>query len=135
MVRMLFLCSRNHMRIAMPEIYIGPIALEDLFSFDTRAEDSACPYTFLAFPTQLVGEHGIPTNPDAEAYIAAVQSEGVPVGIWTRSPVEGTAYAAVDQEQISSLHEAIKRLTGRGQFTSEFAEELCERLFQSERSE
>lgn len=81
----------------MPEIYVGPIALEALVKFDARAEDSVCPFTFLAFPTQFIGKHGIPTDRDAEAYIAAVQGEGVKVGIWTQSPVDGTAYVAVDR--------------------------------------
>ncbi len=113
----------------MSEKYNGPIVLDALVDFDTRTQNVECPFTFLAFPTQLIGEHGIPTGPDAEAYIAAVQSGGVPVGIWTQSPVEGSAYAAVDREHISRLHEAIKRLTERGQFTTDFASVLCNRLF------
>jgi len=119
----------------MSDSYNGPIALEALVDFDTRFGDFPCPFTFLAFPVEHVGEHGVPTNHDAEAYIAAVQSEHVPVGIWTQSPVEGTAYAAVDQEQIPRLHEAIERLIERGDFTADFAAELCDRLFSSGRVE
>lgn len=119
----------------MCDSYDGPIALDALVDFDTRTGDFAYPFTFLAFPVEHVGEHGVPMDRDAESYIAAIQSEKVPVGIWTQSPVEGTAYAAVDQEQIPRLHEAIERLIERGDFTVDFAAKLCDRLFASERAQ
>lgn len=114
----------------MTDVYNGPIELGALVEFDSRVGDFACPFTFLAFPIKLVGQHGVPTDQDAEAYIAAVQGEGVKVGVWTQSPVDGTAYTAVDQEQIAKLNEAINQLIERGQFTADFAEQLCDRLFQ-----
>ena len=73
-----------------------------------------------------MNEHGVPSDPDAQRYIAAVQSAGVPVGIWCNSPVDGTAYAAVTHEMIPQLHRAIE---GLSQFHESFAADLSERLF------
>ncbi|MDM4013799.1 hypothetical protein [Roseiconus lacunae] len=52
-----------------------------------------CPYTFLAFPASAVDENGLPTDLEARQYIARVQSEGVPIGIWLDTPIEDTGYA------------------------------------------
>jgi hypothetical protein len=98
-------------------------AVIDLDSLDTS---DARRWTFLAFPTSSVNEHGVPADADAQRYIAAVQSAGVPVGIWRNTPVDGTAYAAVTQEAIPQLHNAIEKLT---QFPDSFAADLSERLF------
>lgn len=74
-------------------------------------------------------EHGLPADPDAQRYIAAVQSAGVPVGIWLGSPVANTGYVAVTRENISRLHEAI---TGLAEFPDSFAADLSEKLFRDE---
>ena len=106
--------------------YDGPINLASLVDLDALAVGGACHWTFLAFPTHIVNEHGVPADVDAQRYIAAVQSAGVPVGIWCNSPVDGTAYAAVAHDIIPELHAAIERLT---QFHDTFAADLSERLF------
>lgn len=107
-------------------IYSGPIDLDALVDLDALAAEGACHWTFLAFPTSTVNEHGIPTDLDAQRYIAAVQSAGVPVGIWRNTPVDGTAYAAVTHVTIPQLFNAIETLT---QFHDSFAADLSERLF------
>ena len=106
--------------------YDGPINLGLLVDLDSLAADGASHWTFLAFPARTVNEHGVPADSDAQRYIAAIQSTGVPVGIWRNSPVTGTAYAAVTQDVISQLHTAIGSLA---EFPDSFAEALCERLF------
>ena len=106
--------------------YDGPIEIDALVDLDALAADGACHWTFLAFPAHTVSEHGVPTDVHAQQYIAAVQSAGVPVGIWCNSPVDGTAYAAVAHDIIPQLHTAIEHLT---QFNDTFAADLSERLF------
>ena len=112
--------------IAAPMDYAGPIDLETLVDLDSLADRGASHWTFLAFPTHTVNDHGVPTDRDAQRYIAAVQSAGVPVGIWCNSPVDGTAYAAVAHDTIPQLHAAIENLS---QFPNTFAADLSERLF------
>ncbi|WP_372717625.1 hypothetical protein [Novipirellula sp.] len=106
--------------------YSGSIDLDALIDLDSLVANGACHWTFLAFPTSTVNEQGVPSDPDAQRYIAAVQSSGVPVGIWCNSPVDGTAYAAVTHDVIPLLHRAIK---GLNQFQASFAANLSERLF------
>ncbi len=106
--------------------YSGPIHLDALIDLDSLAASGACHWTFLAFPTSTVNEHGVPSDRDAQRYIAAVQSAGVPVGIWCNSPVDGTAYAAVTHDMIPQLLRAIE---GMPQFRESFAADLSERLF------
>lgn len=103
-------------------VYSGPIDLNALIDLDSLYANGACHWTFFAFPTSMVNEHGVPSDIDAQRYIAA----GVPVGIWRNTPVDGTAYAAVTRETIPQLHLAIESLT---QFHDSFAAELSERLF------
>ena len=102
----------------------GPIDLDSLVDLG-----SECPYTFLAFPSSGVNEHGVPTDVDAQRYIAAVQAAGVSVGIWLTTPVKGTAYAAVAHDSIPLLHRATEQLSDNGDFRGSFAADLCERLF------
>ena len=106
--------------------YSGPIDLDTLIDFDPLYTDGGWPYTFFAFPISTLTEHGVPANREAQRYIAAVQSAGVPVGIWRNTPVDGTAYAGVTHDLIPLLHRAIECLT---QFPDSFAADLCERLF------
>lgn len=109
--------------------YSGPIDLDQLIDLHTLWERGECPYTFLAFPVSGMNEHGVPNDISAQQYIAAVQAEGVPVGIWLTTPVEGTAYAAVGRADIRSLHRAVGCLVETGRFPEPFAAELSERLF------
>jgi hypothetical protein len=108
-------------------VYSGPIDLERLVDLG-----SECPYTFLAFPTSTVNEHGVPADLDAQRYIAAVQGEGVPVGIWLTTPVDGTAYAGVAHDSIPLLQDVTERLAATDEFAGSFAADLCERLFRDE---
>lgn len=107
-------------------MYFGPIDIEALVDLDSLATSANCHWTFLAFPVSGLNEYGIPSDTDAQRYIAAVQSAGVPVGIWRNSLVTGTAYAAVTRDAIPELHQALDALT---QFSSSFAADLSERLF------
>ncbi len=104
----------------------GPIDLDSLVDLDSLAACGTSHWTFLAFPAHTVNEHGVPSDPDAQRYIAAVQSVGVPVGIWCNSPVDGTAYAAVARNTIPQLHAALENLN---QFHDSYAADLSERLF------
>ncbi|TWU61932.1 hypothetical protein [Crateriforma spongiae] len=88
-----------------------------------------CPYTFLAFPASAVDENGLPSDLDARQYIARVQSEGVPVGIWLNTPVKSTGYAFVGPENVAVLHDVLKTLEASGDYVSGFASDLSERLF------
>ena len=102
--------------------YAGPIDLDSL------AVDGAGHYTFFAFPISTVNQHGLPSDPDAQRYIAAVQSVGVPIGIWLNSPIDDTGYAAVTHDNIPRLHDAITSLT---QFSDSYASDLCDKLFRN----
>jgi hypothetical protein len=109
--------------------YAGPIDLDQLIDPQPLRERGECPYTFLAFPVSGVNEHGVPKDKQAQEYIAAVQAEGVPVGIWLATPVDGTAYAFVGPADIHSLHRAVEALVESQRFSEHFAAELSERLF------
>lgn len=111
-------------------VYSGPIDLVALIDLDLLAAGGACHWTFLAFPTSTLNADGVPSDFDAQRYIAAVQSAGVPVGIWCNSSAEGTAYAAVADDTISQLKRTIEGLT---QFCDSFAADLSERLFRESR--
>lgn len=106
--------------------YAGPIDLDALVDLDSLAASGVCPWTFLAFPSCTLNGQGVPSDPDAQRYIAAIQSAGVPVGIWRNSPSIGSAYAAVTQDVIGQLHQVIENL---GQYPESFAVDLSERLF------
>ena len=106
--------------------YSGPINLAELIDLDSLYADGGCPYTFFAFPKSLLNEHRVPSNKDAQEYIAAIQSAGVPVGIWRSTVVEDIAYAGVTHESIPLLRDTIASLT---QFSDSYASDLCERLF------
>ena len=106
--------------------YDGPIDIDSLVDLDSLA--GASHWTFFAFPRATLNEHGLPSDPDAQRYIAAVQSTGVPIGIWHNSPVDDTVYAAVTQDNISQLKDAVAGLT---EFPDSYAADLCEKLFRN----
>ncbi|MEM6691960.1 MAG: hypothetical protein AAF664_21205 [Planctomycetota bacterium] len=108
--------------------YVGPVDLNSLVDLDSLAAAGALHYTFFAFPLSTLDEHGLPSDSDAQLYIAAVQSAGVPIGIWLNAPVGDTGYAAVTNENIFLLHDAISNLT---QFSGSYASALCEKLFRN----
>jgi hypothetical protein len=88
-----------------------------------------CPWTFLAFPRELVNAQGKPAESDVQAYIASVQSQGVPVVIWVDTPTENTAYAFVDPDHKSALQAALDVLQQSGRYPEGYAEDLVNRLF------
>ena len=106
--------------------YAGPIDLDSLVDLDSFEISGGGYYTFFAFPISTLSEHGLPTDLEAQQYIAAVQAAGVPVGIWLNTPTEDTGYAAVTHENIPRLKNVITNLT---QFSESYAADLCERLF------
>jgi len=106
--------------------YAGLIDLDALVDLDSLAVNGAGHYSFFAFPISTLNEHGLPSDIDAQQYIAAVQSAGVPVGIWLNSPVDDTGYAAITHDNIPQLHDVIRGLTN---FSDSYASDLCERLF------
>ena len=87
-----------------------------------------CPYTFLAFPASAVDENGLPSDLEARQYIARVQSEGVPVGIWLDTPAKDTGYAFVGPENIEKLNDVLQTLEKSGVYSRSFASDLSERL-------
>ena len=110
--------------------YDGPIDLDALIDLNSLDSNSACHWTFFAFPLSTLNKHGLPSDAEAQRYIAAVQSTGVPIGIWFNGPADDTGYAAVTRENISRLNDAIVGLT---QFPDSYAADLCERLFRNVR--
>lgn len=106
--------------------YDGPIDLDALVDLDSLAVNGVCHWTFFAFPLSTLDEHGLPCSQEAQRYIAAVQSTGVPIGIWLNGIADDTGYAAVTHENIPRLKDAIAGLT---QFPDSYAAGLCERLF------
>ncbi len=106
--------------------YTGPIDLDALVDLDSLASGDVCHYTFFAFPISSLNEYRLPSDPDAQHYIAAVQSAGVSVGIWLNSPAGKTGYAAVTHDEIPVLNNAIANLK---QFSELYAIELSEKLF------
>ena len=108
--------------------YDGPIDLDALIDLNSLDSNSACHWTFFAFPLSTLNKHGLPSDAEAQQYIAAVQATGVPIGIWLNGPADDTGYAAVTRENISRLNDAIVGLT---QFPDSYAADLCERLFRN----
>lgn len=107
--------------------YDGPIDLDALVDLDSRATtDGVCHWTFLAFPISTLDQYGLPSDIEAQQYIADVQSVGVPIGIWLKSTTKDTGYAAVARDDISQLKETIASLK---QYSESFATELSDRLF------
>ena len=106
--------------------YNGPIDLDAMVDLDSLAVVGVGHWTFFAFPLSTLNEYRVPSDPEAQQYIADVQSMGVPIGIWLNSVVDGTGYAAVTRENISQLNEAIEGLT---KYSDSYAVDLCERLF------
>ncbi len=107
--------------------YSGPIDLHALVDLDSLHANGAMHWTFFAFPACTVNEHGVPPDADAQRYIAAVQSAGVPVGIWLNSPIDGTGFAAVTGENISLVQDTLARL--KQQFPIDCVTQLIDRLF------
>lgn len=73
--------------------YDGPIDLDALVDLDSLAVNGVCHWTFFAFPLSTLDEHGLPSSQEAQRYIAAVQSTGVPIGIWLNGIADGSLYS------------------------------------------
>ena len=110
-------------------VYSGPIDLDLLIDPQSLYNRGEHPYSFFAFPVSSVNENGVTNDIQAQEYIAAVQAEGVPIGIWLKTPVEGTAYAVVGHADIHSLHRTVEMLIQSKRYSEHFAKELCEKLF------
>jgi len=106
----------------------GPIDLARLIDARELKRSENGPYTFLAFPQDSVGPNGVPTDPEAQEYIAAVQSQGVPVGIWVDTPTDGVAYAFVGPEHIYALRDALDSLRDSGRYPEGYDNQLANRL-------
>ena len=106
--------------------YDGPIDLDALIDLDSLTVDSTCHWTFFAFPIATIDEHGLPSDPEAQRYIAAVQATGVPIGIWLNGIANDTGYAAVKGREQHRLNAAV---LGLSEFPTSYAADLCERLF------
>ena len=74
------------------------------------------PWTILAFPQSCVDQRGLPADPEAQDYIAAVQSLGVQVGIWLDTPTKDTAYAFVGPWDRRKLQKGRDSLEKSGRF-------------------
>lgn len=108
--------------------YDGPIDIDELVDLNSLAVEGMHHWTFFAFPISTLNELGLPSDMEAQRYIAAVQSTGVPIGIWLNGIADDTGYAAVTHENISRLNDAI---AGLNQFPDSYAADLCERLFRN----
>jgi hypothetical protein len=89
------------------------------------------PWTFLAFPPNIVNEDGVPADAEAQEYIGAVQSEGVPVGVWVNTPTTD-AYAFVGPAHVHALHDVLKLFRESGRFPGDYAKKLSDRLLGNE---
>jgi hypothetical protein len=67
----------------------GPIDLERLIDAQELLSGGSQPWIFLAFSRNILNHEGVPEDLEAQEYIAAVQCEGVPVGIWIDTPTAG----------------------------------------------
>ena len=106
----------------------GPIHVAHLIDPKELLDSGNQPFTFLAFPRDSVDQNGIPADQEAQEYIAAVQSQGVPVGIWIDTPVKGIAYAFVGPGRIRALDEALNSLWVSGRYPEGYADQLTNRL-------
>ena len=84
-------------------------------------------YTFLAFPRESVGAEGVPDDLEAQEYIAAIQSAGIPVGIWIDTPTKD-AYAFVGPNHVDALHRTLEGFRESGRFPKGYDERLTNRL-------
>ena len=58
-------------------MYSGPIDLNALIDPQELLDAGGQPWTFLAFPRDMVNEQGIASDVDAQGYIGSIQDEGV----------------------------------------------------------
>lgn len=105
------------------------VDLSSLIDAKVLLDRGEFPWTFLAFPQSCVDQKGLPADPEAQEYIAAVQSLGVKVGMWLDAPTKDTAYAFVGPEDIPKLRDGLDALQKSGRFPKGYAERLCNRLF------
>ena len=104
------------------------IDLEGLIDPQELLDGGGQPWTILAFPRDNVDQNGVPADPEAQEYIAVVQSLGVSVGIWIDTPVEGVAYAFVGPGDIGVLNDALNALRDSGRYSEDYANQLTNRL-------
>jgi hypothetical protein len=105
----------------------GPIKLDELIDAQELLARGEHPWTFLAFPKDIVNEDGVPADAEALEYVGAVQSEGIPVGVWVNTPTTD-AYAFVGPRHIRALDEVLKLFRESGKFPRDYAQKLTDRL-------
>ena len=105
------------------------VDLANLLDLKTLLGRGEFPWTILAFPQSCVDQRGLPADPEAQDYIAAVQSLGVQVGIWLDTPTKDTAYAFVGPWDRRKLQKGLDALEKSGRFPTGYAERLSNRLF------
>ena len=115
--------ARSLEQVMKPQ-HIDAASLIDAKALLARGE---FPYTFLAFPPNSVGQDGLPTDAEAQEYIAVIQSLGVKVGIWADTPTTDS-YAFVGPSDIDRLHTGLDTLEKSGRFPKGYAERLSNRL-------
>lgn len=99
------------------------------FDADAYYRAGHCPWTFFAFPRALADAAGLPPDDDAKRLLAALQSQGLPVGTWVNGIREDTAWFACPKEAIERVGEAITALEDRGEFERGFCLRRTEYLF------
>ena len=99
------------------------------FDADAYWRAGNCPWTFFAFPRVFADDAGMPPDDDAKRLLAALQSQGIPVGTWVNTPVEDTSYFACPKEAIERVCSAVNALEERGEFEKGFCAKRTEYLF------
>lgn len=109
----------------------GPIRLEELIDAEELLARGEHPWTFLAFSPSLVNADGVPADVEAQEYIGAVQSAGVPIGVWINTPTTD-AYAFVGPAHIHALHDVLTSFRESGRFPEGYDQKLSDRLLSNQ---
>ena len=88
----------------------GSVNFESLFDADEYHRTVHCPWTFLAYPTTLAVDHGLPPDNDACRLLAEIQARGIDVAIWVNGIAENTTYFACKKDDIKRLNDLVKEL-------------------------
>lgn len=89
------------------------------------------PFTFFGYPTALAGKHDLPPHEGAVRLLAAVQSVGIEVMIWTpefRANGGWNTFFACDSAEAWSLMAVLRTLESDDRFGSGFIERWSEEL-------
>src|SRR5258707_90293 len=103
--------------------------IDMLFDADAYWRGGNCLWTFFAFPRVFADEAVLPPDDNAKRLLAALQSQGIPVGTWVNTPVEATSYFACPKEAIERVCGAVSALEDQGEFEKDFCAKRSEFLF------